>query len=70
MARPMKKIEHDGELWCSVGHAATYLKTTAPKVRSLMGLGQLRYKQFKINGPLYIRVNDLVKAKYPGQNTD
>ena len=63
--KSMRKVERDGELWCSVGHGATYLGTNAQKIRALMGSGKLRHTQLRLNGRLYVSVSDLVRLRYP-----
>jgi len=63
--KPMRKVERDGELWCSVGHGAAYLGTNAQKIRALMGSGELRHTQMRVNGPLYVSVTDLIRLRYP-----
>ena len=63
--RPMKKVERDGELWCSVGDGAAFLKTNAQKIRALMGSGELRYTQLRLNGRLYVNIKDLFRLRYP-----
>jgi hypothetical protein len=63
--KPMRKVEHDGQLWCSVGDGAKHLGTNAQKIRALMGSGELRYTQLRLNGRLYVSVNDLARLRYP-----
>lgn len=63
--KAMRKVERDGEHWCSVGEGAAYLGTNAQKIRVLMGSGDLRYTQLRLNGRLYVNVKDLVRLRYP-----
>jgi len=63
--KAMRKVERDGELWCSVGDGAAFLKTNAQKIRALMGSGALRYMQLRLNGRLYVNVKDLLRLRYP-----
>jgi len=59
----MRKVTHNGASWCSVGHAALYLRTNAQKVRELMGSGELAYMQKRVNGTIFVSVTDLVKIQ-------
>ena len=59
----MKKVSQDGTLWCPVPDAARYLRTTAPKIRALMGEGRLTCTQIRKNGQIYVSVSDLVKIQ-------
>jgi hypothetical protein len=63
--KPMKKVRHNDELWCGVGDGARYLGTNAQKIRALMGSGQIRYAQLRLNGRLYVNVNDLSRLRNP-----
>jgi len=63
MPKLMKKVNHKGALWCSVGDAARYLHTNANKIRTLMGSGELAHTQLRLNGNLYVSVGDLVKLQ-------
>ena len=63
MNKSMKRVLHNGELYYSVSAAATYLRTTADKVRSMMGDGSLKWTQFRENGNLYITAQSLVEKQ-------
>jgi hypothetical protein len=59
----MKKVSHNGALWCPVSDAARYLRTNAAKVREFMSAGKLAYTQIRRNGQIYVSVSDLVKLQ-------
>lgn len=48
------RIEHNGQVYYSVGGAAKVLHTNTAKVKQLMGDGTLEWSNLKTNGPLYI----------------
>jgi hypothetical protein len=48
------RIEHNGQVYYSVGGAAKVLHTNTAKVKQLMGDGTLEWLNLKTNGPLYI----------------
>ena len=61
--KPMKKVFYNGELWCGVSDGAAFLKTSTPKMRILMGSGELRYVQLRENGRLHVSVSDLFQLR-------
>lgn len=63
--KPMKKVVHEGRVWCSVNDGAHYLGTNSNKIRALMGAGAVACTQLRKNGAIYVAVEDLVKVKYP-----
>lgn len=59
----MTKVEKNGETWCPLKQGASYLKTTIPKIRGLIGSGDLRCTQIRRNGAIYVNVTDLVRLR-------
>lgn len=57
-----KKVAFDGKIWCSVGDAARYLRTTSQKVQNMMGT-ELEYTQIRKNGNIYVLMDDVVKVQ-------
>jgi hypothetical protein len=60
----MKRYLINGELYCAVSEAARHLRTTAPKIRDMMGNGTIRYEQTKQSGPLVVCLKDIMDLKY------
>ena len=64
MKKPERKIIHEGRAWYTVPAAARMLSTTAPKVRELMGAGELEWAQApRRNGPIIVSADSIVGRK-------
>ena len=62
------KVVHNGTLYYSVGATARLLGTTKAKVNEMMGRGELKWMQFKINGPLFITATSIAACgKWPNE---
>jgi hypothetical protein len=59
--RPPEKLIFEGKPRYSLPDAARYLGTTTPKIKLLMGSGALAWTQIRVNGPLIVSTEDLVK---------
>ena len=54
-------IEIDGKVYCKVSAAAKLLGTTPGKIRQLMGNGTLDWAQARVNGPVVVSRESLVR---------
>ena len=64
--KPVKKVIHEGSAYYSVLDAARLLGTSAPKVREMMGNGNLEWTQFRVNGKLFITAKSILEKQSPG----
>jgi hypothetical protein len=58
-----QKITHKGKLYYDVVSTARLLRTTAAKVRHLMGEGELEWTQLRRGGKLVIRAESIAGYK-------
>ncbi len=54
---------HDGKLYMTVSEAAKSLKTTATKIRALMGSEDLYWTQLRTNGKLWVSAESVADYK-------
>lgn len=54
-------VEIDGRTYCKVSVAARFLGTTPGKIRQLMGDGTLEWAQARVNGPIVVSRDSLVR---------
>jgi hypothetical protein len=62
----MKKVLIKEEVHYSIVDAAKILEITKPKVRELLGKGDLKSAQIRMNGKIYVTAKSIVEYKYPG----
>jgi hypothetical protein len=58
--RAPKKIIHKGKAYYAVGATALILSTTPKRVKEMMGSGDLKWTQLRVNGRLYISADSIV----------
>ena len=58
-----RNITHKGEVYYDIPSTARLLRTTAAKVRHLMGEGELKWTQLRRGGKLLIRAESIVGYK-------
>lgn len=58
-----KKIAHKGQVYYDVASTARLLRTTAAKVRRLMGEGELEWTQLRLGGRLVVRAESIADYK-------
>jgi hypothetical protein len=58
-----RKISHKGKLYYDVVSTARLLRTTAVKVRHLMGEGELEWTQLRHGGRLVVRAESIAGYK-------
>ncbi len=58
-----RKITHKGEVYYDVASTAWLLRTTAAKVRHLMGEGELEWMQLRLGGRLVVRAESIARYK-------
>ena len=54
---------HEGKLYMTVSEAAKSLKTTATKIRALMGSEDLYWTQLRTNGKLWVSAESVADYK-------
>lgn len=59
MAKRSSKAIHDGKTYFTVGATAKILGISANKVRDLMGIDELEWTQFRVNGQLMIAAESI-----------
>jgi hypothetical protein len=65
-----RKITHKGEVYYDVASTARLLRTTAAKVRQLMGADELEWTQLRRGGKLVIRAESIADYKRRLSPTD
>jgi hypothetical protein len=58
MATP-KQIVHEGKLYYSLAEAARLLGTTTGKLKEIIGPEGIEYRNFRVNGRMWVSALDL-----------
>jgi len=61
----VRKFLINGKTHYRVPDAARILKITKPKVRELLGKGDLESAQFRMNGKIYVTAKSIVEYSNP-----
>ncbi len=48
-----------GQLYCSLAEAARALRTTTPKLKTIIAQEGIEYRNFRVNGRMWVSVRDL-----------
>lgn len=57
------KVIHKGRAYYPVSAAARLLSTSAPKIRELMGSGDLKWTQLRVGGRIMIPAESIVEFR-------